>query len=547
MTEIELNKKIGELHANKNSVIKKDLITFYWTRKNPNLILNILDAFLDNGDVIYDPFMGSAPILYSMDKCGKNLSFVGSEINEMPISFTKFNLSDLSEDRLNEARKKYQTFFEKYKDLYEYKSPQYREQITLSKLVFDVQDGENKVKTFYFSNQEKITINEGNEGFESCLKDYIERCNELAMKAKDYDVELIANSRIAVKEGMLLSQLFNPINFFVLTQFSKEFQNDSIMLTVLSSVLHLCRLTDLKSQSQFPYWVPKKDVVERNILLLIMKKINEIVKGKKSNTLNLTLVDTFNELQSQNKGVLIINKPSQLITTEDIPNNSIDYVITDPPYFDQVAYSEYLKIWEHICHLKSNLNDEIIFSNRKVASSNEQQYLDNLTKCFSVVAKKLKEDGIAIIFFKDSKPKNIHLFLKAMENSGLAFIRALHVGNKKYTYKQNTTQDTTVDGECLFFFDKGFNRKIFAYKEEDVETKNLKGRTEEVVKKFALGYLQKNKEASLGELYDNGLLYALYVNDILRKISSSKIIVEILNENFILQGNRRYLIDQAKI
>ena len=83
------------------------------------------------------------------------------------------------------------------------------------------------------------------------------------MKAKDYDVELIANSRIAVKEGMFLSQLFNPINFFVLTQFSKEFQNDSVMLTVLSSVLHLCRLTDLKSQSQFPYWVPKKDVVER--------------------------------------------------------------------------------------------------------------------------------------------------------------------------------------------------------------------------------------------------------------------------------------------
>ena len=206
------------------------------------------------------------------------------------------------------------------------------------------------------------------------------------------------------------------------------------MLTVLSSVLHLCRLTDLKSQSQFPYWVPKKDVVERNILLLIMKKINEIVKGKKSNTLNLTLVDTFNELQSQNKAVLIINKPSQLITTEDMPNNSVDYVITDPPYFDQVAYSEYLKIWEYICHLKSNLNDEIIFSNRKVAPSNEQQYLDNLTKCFSVVEKKLKEEGIAIIFFKDSKPKNIHLFLKAMENSGLAFIRALHVGNKKYTY-----------------------------------------------------------------------------------------------------------------
>ena len=60
-------------------------------------------------------------------------------------------------------------------------------------------------------------------------------------------------------------------------------------------------------------------------------------------------------------------------------------------------------------------------------------------------------------------------------------------------------------------------------------------------------YLRNNKEASLGELYDNGLIYALYVSGILRKISSSKIIVEILNENFELQGNRRYVIDSAKI
>ena len=547
MTDLELTKKISKLQANENTVTKKDLITFYWTRKNPNLILNILDAFTENENVIYDPFMGSAPILYSMDKCEKSLSFIGSEINEMPISFIKFNLNDLNEKSLNELRKNFLRFFDKYKYLYEYKSPHYKEEITLSKLVFDVIDGKNKVKEFYFSNKEKLVISECSEGYAVCEKDYVERCNELASSAKDNDTALITNSRIAVKEGMLLSHLFNPINFYVLTQFSKEFADDKLMLNILSSVLHLCRLTDLKSQSQFPYWIPKKDVVERNILLLMLKKINEIVKSKKTNTLNLNLVDKFEDLQKHNKSVLILNKPSQLVSTDEIPNNSVDYVITDPPYFDQVAYSEYLKIWEHICHLKSNLNDEIIFSNRKVAPSNEQQYLENLTKCFSVVASKLKDSGVAIIFFKDSKPKNIHLFLKSMEDAGLTFIRALHIGNKKYTYKQNTTQDTTVDGECLFFFDKGINKQKIKYEEIMLDTKELKNKTEKIVKDFTLQYLRNNKEASLGELYDNGLIYALYVSGILRKISSSKIIVEILNENFELQGNRRYVIDSAKI
>jgi energy-coupling factor transporter ATP-binding protein EcfA2 len=85
------------------------------------------------------------------------------------------------------------------------------------------------------------------------------------------------------------------------------------------------------------------------------------------------------------------------------------------------------------------------------------------------------------------------------------------------------------------------------YEEIMLDTKELKNKTEKIVKDFTLQYLRNNKEASLGELYDNVLIYALYVSDILRKISSSKIIVEILNENFELQGNRRYVIDSAKI
>ena len=116
-------------------------------------------------------------------------------------------------------------------------------------------------------------------------------------------------------------------------KYSEEFKNDKLMITLLSSVLHLCRLTDLKSQSQFPYWVPKKNIIERNVLLLILKKIESVVKNKEANTLKLNLVNQFDQLKEQEKSILILNKPSQLISNKDIPNKSIDCVITDPPYF----------------------------------------------------------------------------------------------------------------------------------------------------------------------------------------------------------------------
>jgi 16S rRNA G966 N2-methylase RsmD len=540
----QLNIKIEKLISANNRVSKKDPITFYWTRKDPNLLLNILDNFSKDGDVVYDPFLGSAPILYSIDASEKNISFVGSEINEMPISFIKFNLNDFDEVVISNLQKKYFYFYEKYIHLFQYKSPLYDEDITLSKLIFDKKDNGVVVKEFIFANNEKLKVDKSDQTNLNLLQNiYIERHKKLSELIKGDDVDLITNSRIAIKDGMKLSHLFNPINFYVLKEFSKEFQNDHLMLNILSSILHLCRLTDLKSQSQFPYWVPNKDIVERNVLLVIQKKITEIIKYKNQNSLKLKLVNNFKDLKKNVKGVLIINKASQLITNDEIPNKSIDLVITDPPYFDQVAYSEYLKIWEHICHLQANLKDEIVLSNRKVNPSSEKNYLDNLTKCFTVVENKLKDEGIVIIFFKDSKPNNIHLFLKSMEDSGFSFLRSVHIGNKKFTYKQNTTQDTTVSGECLFFFTKSKNmiKKLFT---DDTLTKsqiNLK--IESVVISFAQKYLEKNGKGSLGELYDNGLLFALYENDLLRKIANAKIVVEILNSKFKLMTDRNYTIE----
>ena len=73
--------------------------------------------------------------------------------------------------------------------------------------------------------------------------------------------------------------------------------------------------------------------------------------------------------------------------------------------------------------------------------------------------KKLKSNALAIVFFKDSKPINIHYFLCIMKNAGFNFIRSLHVGKSKYTYKQNTTPDTTVTGIVYFFYKNDNNEK----------------------------------------------------------------------------------------
>ena len=78
---------------------------------------------------------------------------------------------------------------------------------------------------------------------------------------------------------MYISDLYSPISFYILSKICDEFVKDKLLKTIISSVIHLAKYTDLRSQSQFPFWYPKTDAIDRNVLLLILKKINFLIKN----------------------------------------------------------------------------------------------------------------------------------------------------------------------------------------------------------------------------------------------------------------------------
>ena len=105
----KLNTNISKITTNNNEFtnLKKDLVTFYWTRKDPKIMSKLIETFTEDGDIIFDPFLGSAPILFSLDESKKNLCFVGSEINEMPLAFINFNLKELDKKELKRIEKNF--------------------------------------------------------------------------------------------------------------------------------------------------------------------------------------------------------------------------------------------------------------------------------------------------------------------------------------------------------------------------------------------------------------------------------------------------------
>ena len=101
------------------------------------------------------------------------------------------------------------------------------------------------------------------------------------------NVQLIQNSKIAVGASDRISDIFTPRNFSVLNEIVEYIQatdrdeDRNVLNYLLMSMLHLAKITDTHSNSQWPLWIPKSNCVEKNIIDLLRRRIKNLVQAKK--------------------------------------------------------------------------------------------------------------------------------------------------------------------------------------------------------------------------------------------------------------------------
>ncbi|NJO03926.1 MAG: DUF1156 domain-containing protein [Bacteroidia bacterium] len=121
--------------------------------------------------------------------------------------------------------------------------------------------------------------------------------------------------------------------------------------------------------------------------------------------ISVNYVESFEELLKTPKGCLILNGDSAQLP---IPSKSIDAIITDPPYFDFVNYSELADFF--YAWLKPALKDDFSFFEKnstrrkeEVQNKDEEVFSHNLSRVFKEGARVLKEDGLMVFSFHHSK------------------------------------------------------------------------------------------------------------------------------------------------
>lgn len=179
---------------------------------------------------------------------------------------------------------------------------------------------------------------------------------------------------------------------------------------------------------------------------------------------------------------------------------------------------------------KANLDLEVVESSRQDSGKTRSAFLSDLGNVFEQVRMAMKPGARALVYFKDSKPRNLHDFIATLERAGLSFVSQVHQTKPTFTYKQNTSKENTVGGDSIMVF-VATERNKFGQAEVQLTKEEVIALDALFVEKLSQ-YIDLNGPVSLTEALDNYLIRELYPTGYLGAISSGQHFYKLAEQNF---------------
>lgn len=523
---VDVKSKLKELvPTSKNPIYNTHL---YWSQKSFNVIDLLIEKLSVDGDIIFDPFMGSGVTIIQSTQKKMNRIGIGCDVNEMSSFIIKNIFNDIPTTNLKKLFGMLNEYLTKLKYYYETICPKCYGTANISKVVFDKPS--RTINDFHIKAISYTCPNCGKSVKDADESDMIKLSTSACIDFVP-NLSLIPNSKIAVGDFDRISDIFTPRNFSVLNElvgYINKSEDSNILKYLLMSVLHLSKITDTHSNSQWPLWIPKVNCVEKNIIDLLQKRMKNLLLAQEfiqKNYSTTQISHNFNELKPSD--ALVLTKGSQYITNSEIPDDSVSLIITDPPYMDQVLYSEYMQLYKPFININFNIEDEIIVSASPKRNKNKDEYFKLLSDVFKMCKSKLKENHIMCLFFHDSNLDVWVRLLDILETNGFKFISQEHIKKSK-TIKNILSPKKSLSGDAILFFEN--TRTPLKQSATSLTSEEIKIS----VYKEARKMLEKYGDLSTPELYDLGLMEMLIENGWLVQLSKKyKSLVEIFEEYFI--------------
>lgn len=209
-----------------------------------------------------------------------------------------------------------------------------------------------------------------------------------------------------------------------------------------------------------------------------------------------------------------------------IPNESVDYIYTDPPYGKKIPYLDLSVMWNAWLDLevtKQDYEQEAIEGGGREKSKKEYNKL--IAASIKEMYRVLKLDRWLSFVFAHKDPEFWHLIIETAESCGFEYVGAVPQKNGQTSFKKRQHPFTVLSGQLIINFRKVRNPKA-------IMKANLGMDISEIVMQTIEGIIAKNNGATLEQINDELIIKGLELGflDLLKKKYSD--LTPLLMESF---------------
>jgi putative DNA methylase len=443
----------------------------YFARRPWNVFSTLVEQHSSADDIIMDPFMGGGVTVIESLRLKRKA--IGIDVNPLATFITKMETTPLD---INRFRRLKETIASKVKD---------------------------EIQSFYVTKCSKCGLNAHADWLEwndrghkiKRIKFNCSQCNASAIKkplredlalAKRIDEEfdtIIQQRQLwfpktqvpsgdktssLLKSGIThFEQLFTRRNLLALAILFKEMnqvdpvERDFLKFTFSSSLKWCSRQSHLRGRivegwAMHAYWV-YADSLELNVWNTFERRFEAVIRGKKYSNEEIgsycKLANEFSDLKHDASCLLLNRSASEL----SFPTNSIDAIITDPPYGANVNYGELADFWWIWLNDGRTIgkDDEAIINRTQRKSISEYEGI--LTNIFRECFRVLKPGRVLVSTFNSKNAAVVSSFIKAVSRAGF-YIEPDGISYQKpiraYTTTFHAMQVGAFVGDFIFTFTK---------------------------------------------------------------------------------------------
>ncbi len=258
--------------------------------------------------------------------------------------------------------------------------------------------------------------------------------------------------------------------------------------------------------SEFRFWGGSSNTANYNVPAIMNEQNVFRVFERKARTIALY----FKNAPARQRDVKVSTQSASSLP--QLPDKSVDYVFTDPPFGGNINYSEMNFLWECWLGHHTNTAQEAIIN--RTQEKGVEEYEGLLTEAFQEIYRVLKDKAWLTVIFHNSSKQVWNALQGAIQRAGFS-IRGTQTFDKKHgTFKQFVS-DNAVGFDLVLHCQKAEGTRLPERQDPAAIIGEVEGFVREEVEHRSFEYVVRYLHVERSEEFDFRKLYANWLAKVL--------------------------------